>query len=394
MKQVAWYTTLILLTITGLILVWQFRLALVLFLFSLAISSAFLPLIDMLTSRRIPRGLALLISYSAAIALIVWLLWIMGGVLLDEVEQASNQIALAYEKLHPTLAGQELLSGMFPPPEDLFFGQGSGEGIWFVQNLMNATSSVAAFLGSLGLVIILSLYWSADRLNFERLLLSLIPVEQRARVRLIWRGIEKGVGAYLRSELFQSLLAGFLLWLGYRLMGLDYPVLLAFVGALAWLIPWFGAVIAMIPAFLVGAGTDLTLGIIAAAYTLIILAFQEYVIEPKIFRRNSYNPVILVLVILALTEALGFVGLILAPLLSAIIQNISKYLLGSPMGVGGADLPLQDPADTLILLRQRLAAATQGLQELEEAPSIQMTNLVERLDQLVEKTEQYFDKVP
>jgi len=64
------------------------------------------------------------------------------------------------------------------------------------------------------------------------------------------------------------------------------------------------------------------------------------------------------------------------------------------MGVGGADLPLQDPADTLILLRQRLAAATQGLQELEEAPSIHMTNLVERLDQLVEKTEQYFDKVP
>jgi len=37
-----------------------------------------------------------------------------------------------------------------------------------------------------------------------------------------------------------SLLAGLLLGLGYRLLNLDYPALLALVSALAWLVPWLG----------------------------------------------------------------------------------------------------------------------------------------------------------
>jgi hypothetical protein len=36
---------------------------------------------------------------------------------------------------------------------------------------MNFTTDLAALLRTLGFVVILSLYWSADRLHFERLLL-------------------------------------------------------------------------------------------------------------------------------------------------------------------------------------------------------------------------------
>ena len=237
MKRIAWYTTLVLITLTGLVLLWQFREAFVFFLLSIAIASAFNPLIDYLTERKIPRKIALVISYVTVLGLLAGLLWIMLGPFAHDFEQVSNQLAISYEQTHASwlengTAFQHTLAGLIPPPEELFLRIGDSEEIWLFQGLVNITTNLIGFFGSLGIVLVLSLYWSVDRLHFERLLLSLIAVDKRVQVRMIWRGIENGVGAYIRSELIQSLLAGFLLWLGYRLMGLDYPVLLAVVGGL------------------------------------------------------------------------------------------------------------------------------------------------------------------
>ena len=66
---------------------------------------------------------------------------------------------------------------------------------------------------------------------FERLWLSLLPSGQRKQARGILRTIEQDLGAYIRSEVIQSLLAGLLLSLGYWLLGSPYPTLLASVGA-------------------------------------------------------------------------------------------------------------------------------------------------------------------
>jgi predicted PurR-regulated permease PerM len=395
LKRIVWYTTLVLITLTGLILFWQFRGALVLFLLSLAMSSAFHPLIDYLTERKIPRNVALIVSYAIVLAVFAGLLWIMSGPLVRDFEQLSNQIAISYERNHASwlengTPSQQTLAGLIPPPEEIFVRIGDEEGIRFFQGLMDITTNLIGFFGGLGLVIILSLYWSADRLHFERLLLSLIAVEQRAQVRMAWRGIDKGVGAYFRSELIQSLLAGFLLWFGYRLIGLDYPVLLAVLGALAWLIPWFGAVIAMIPPFLVGLSADPTLGIIAALYTLLVLVVQEYIIEPRIFRRKSYSSVILVLVILMLTEAFGLIGLLLAPLLSATIQNIFKYLVNPPITLDASDQTSGSPIVATATLRKRLEQTKGALGDDDRSASPKMVSLVERLDHLIVEAELYF----
>ena len=400
MKRIAWNTTLVLITISGLVLLWVFRQALVLFLLSLAISAALHPLIDYMVERSVPRGAALVSSYLLVIGGIAGLLWLMGGPLVREIEQLSNQAAISYEE---TLTDwqengaefQRSLAGSIPRPDELFVSIADGGSARLFQGLMGFTTNLAGYLQSLGLVIILSLYWSADRLHFERLLLSLIHVNQRTQVRMIWRGIEKGVGAYIRSELFQSLLAGFLLWLGYRLMGLDYPVLLAVLGALAWLIPWFGAVIAMIPPLLVGASSDPALGVVAALYTLIVLVVQEFFIEPRIFRRDSYSAVILVIVILVLTDAFGLIGLILAPLLSATLQNIFKYLVlpsnaVSPEGQT-VDIPIAAAPDSL---RVRLEETKEALREIDQPPSLEIGSLIERLDQLIVESQRYFESEP
>ena len=394
MRQIAGYTAIVLATLTGLFILWQFREALLLFLLSLAIAAAFRPLIEFFTNRRLPHGIALLLSYLLILGLVVGGLALIGGPLLSEIEQATNEFIAAYERTRldwpkSEILFQQMLANQLPPSQELFGSLVNEEGF---QGLMGVTTNLFGFFASLASILILSLYWSADSIHFERLLLSLIPVDKRPTARRIWRGIDKGIGAYIRSELIQSVLAGLLLWLGYSLLGLDYPLLLAFIASLAWLIPWFGAVIAVIPALLVGLGSGILPGILAAVYTVLVLAVMEYIIEPRIFKRHYYSSVVLVLVVLALAEAYGLVGLILAPLVSAGIQIVVKYLL-PPAAASEAVVEVleEDPAVLASSLVDQLAETRAALSAQDEPASPEIMSLMQRLESLILAASQYLD---
>src|SRR5690606_33866595 len=97
----------------------------------------------------------------------------------------------------------------------------------FGEAVINVTQNLGAIIGQFLLAMVLSIYWTADQLRFERFWLSLLPVVQRARAREVWHSIEAQVGAYLRSEIAQSVLAGLLLAPGFWVMGIDYPLIWA-----------------------------------------------------------------------------------------------------------------------------------------------------------------------
>ncbi len=396
MKDIARYTVVVLVTLSALFVLWQLRQAVALFLFSLAVTATFRPLVAYLADKNFPRGIALLIPYALVILVIMALIFLIGGPLIRDLEQASNQFASGYEQVLGSwslngTAFQRSLVKALPRPQDLFDGMTGEQAAWMVHAALGATINILSFAENLALTLILSLYWSADSAHFERLLLSLVPVEQRTRARLIWQGIEKGVGAYIRSELTQGFLAGILLWVGYRLMGLEYPLLLSFLGALAWLIPWFGAVIAVILPFQVGAASGLTLGLMAAFYTLAVLFMQEFFIEPRIFKRQNYNLVVLVLVVLALVDVWGLPGLILAPLVSAALQIFFKHLVQSPVEAASARLSNKAADRGMEALHLRLVETRTEMENWEDPASPEISNLMERLDHLITETQHYLN---
>lgn len=427
MKRIAWYTAIILATLTVLILLWQFRHATVMFLLSLATAAAFRPLIDFFIQRHLPKGVALILAYLLVIVIVGALLASISNPLLKDIEDASNQLAVNYERIktqwpQSSMLYQRTIADQLPPSSELYAGLSSAQGSVFLQALMGATANLLSFFGDLATILILSLYWSADYVHFERLWLSLIQVEKRTRAREVWRAIEQGVGAYIRSETIQSLLAGVLLGLGYRIIGLSYPTLLAVVGALAWLIPWFGGLIALIFPILVGLGVSIQMGLIAGMYTAVILILMEMVIEPRFFRREHFSSVLLVLVLVALAKQFGMIGLILAPLLAAAIQITGRYLLQPPAaasapsvaatakspaatatpanavaatvavaGAAAAAIQEDQPTMELTALQERLYQTKKTLESFEDGSHPEMVSLMERLNRLIEKTNKYLN---
>ena len=382
MKRVAWFTIVIFATFTLALLFWEFRVAVVLFALSLVVAATVRPLVDRFAARGVPRGLALLLTYVICIGGVIALVMILSGPLLTDLQQLAKNVAGSYEQMRtqwPTgSAFQQTLAHQLPSTTDLyqiFTGL-------LPQAVLGVTLGTFDLLGQLMIVLVLSVYWSADQEHFKRLWLSLLPFERRARARLIWQTLESGLGAYLRSQVIQSVLAVILLSLGYQLLGLQYPIALAVIGAIGWLIPWVGLLLAVIPALWVGLSSSLALGLIAAAFTIGVLCFLEFVVEPRLFNRRRFSSLLVVIVVLVLVDEFGLIGILLAPPLAAAIQILAGQLLRSTTT---AKATLAQPISAL---QAQLASAKSLLATETVPPGPELNNLVDRLGQLIARADQ------
>lgn len=390
MKRIAWITALVLGTLAGLVVLWQFRQALVIFLLSLATSAALRPVITRLTRRGFKPGLALILTYLMLFLLVGGLFVIISRSLLGDLEQMTNNLTSAYETITHTWpeSDDEILkaiSGQLPPVENLLEALSGQEGQQALQEIIGSASSLAGFFSQLVVIIILSLYWSADRVHFERLWLSLIPVDQRTRARAAWQAVESGVGDYILSEVIQSYLVVVILWLGFTWIGLPQPTLMALICALAWFIPWLGAVLAIIPVIVVGLTASPAIAVTAGLLTVATLLMMEVVIQPRFFLRQRFNSLLLALVVIMLAQVSGIIGLVLAPVLVAALQFGFQYFSTQRE----IEITSNQVNDEFAELRASLESVQTRLQAEGPEYSPELNSLVERLQSLLEKTTQY-----
>ena len=388
MIRIIRYTFVVLTTLMILLLIWQFISAIVLFLLSLAVAAALRPLINSLTGRYVPKRIALGAIYLLLTAAILSSLWMIGTPLLDELQMATDDLMAAYDRakaVWPQSGSvfQQTLAEQLPPSVELYQVLISEQGIPALAGVFGVAQNFFTTVGQIAIILILSLYWSADQFRFERLALSLLPEEHHPRALHIWRSVEAGVGEYLRSELIQSVLTGLLLWLVFSMLGIRYPTLLALWGAIVRLIPWFGALIAVLPALFIGIGISSTVGILATAYTIGILLTLKLVIEPRFFPRHKYSSLLIVLFVIALAETFGFIGVILAPPLAVAVQILFQHLYPLP------ELTASEVSEEVADMRKRLLELRRRIQRSRRRGSIR---LVERLQRLVRRTTDYLQE--
>ena len=376
-------------TLVILILLWQFSIAILLFALSLAVAAALRPSINYVAEKRKSKKLALGIVYILLIGSIVGFLLLIGQLLSQDLQRATDDFVSAYESAltvwprEGTLF-QQVLAEQLPPTSELYEALTSPEGVPALEGIFGAAQNFFSILGRIALIIILSLYWSADQLRFERLGLSLLPAEYRPKALQVWRSVEAAVGAYLRSEVIQSVLAGLLLGAGYWLMGIRYPALFTLWGAIARLIPWFGVVIATLPLFIVEMGNSPLLGLLATIYTIGVLLLIKMVIEPRFFHRQRYSSLLIVIFVIILAESFGVIGVVLAPLLAVTIQILLQQLYPTP-----SQRFSRETLEKVVELRKRLAGVRKHIQG---SRSRQTALIMNKLNYIVKQVADYIQE--
>jgi len=383
MKQLVVIGTAVMTTLLALVVLWQFRTVVVYVLISLALAATVRPFVKDLTRRGLVMRVVLIFLYTVGLVGFGFLIFYVGRFAVSDVQQVAQTLSVQGSWVLPAwLEGssfQYTLLSWLPTPEELFEAVTGERGQLVLPAVLGLTEGIGGIASGVFLVLILSIYWSINQVHFERLWLSLLPAEQRKQARGVWRTIEPDLGVYIRSEIVQSLLAAVLLGLGYWLLGSQYPALMALVGALAWLIPVVGAPLAIILPLLMGLLTSVQLSLFTILYTLVVLIALQVWVEPRLFKRKWDNPILTLVILLAMADAFGLPGILAAPPVSAVCQILWSLLASNRLNAGAA-VQISD-------LKERQVRLWAVIQEMEEPPPPLVTSSMERLANLIEKAE-------
>ncbi|MBK9713603.1 MAG: AI-2E family transporter [Kouleothrix sp.] len=387
MKRLAQIALTIGVTLLTFLLLWVFQPTLAMFGGSLAISAALRPLVQRLESRGIGRGMAILIWYLLILA------GLAVGVLIYGVG-ATNEIGAAAEGL-PRLYGslaeqwrngtpiQQAVARGLPDFETLMRGGASAGGLAVVGGtVVGVASGVVSWLIFAFAALSLAYYWLIEVAHFERLWLSLLPIAARVRARDVWRSAEIAVGAYIRTTVLAIAVSALLLLALYRLSGLPFASLLALAGGASQLLPRLGPVVALIVATLVA------LLMLSPLHALLVLLIGSaiMIVTHRVAARTmqvealKVNPLLQVLLLLALGYLGGLWAMIFAPPLAALIQVLYASIL--------ARNATAQPQETVLdLLSERL----QRLQESPDAGRVEISSTLRRSDDLLKQARSMLD---
>jgi predicted PurR-regulated permease PerM len=382
-KKLVVFGTAVMTTLLALVVFWQFRTVVVYVLISLILAAALRPLFNRLVGRSLVVRIAWILFYLVALGSLGFLLFMTSETAIKEIQQLTQTVSVQNKWVLPVwLEGssfQKVLLAQLPPPSKLFEAVTGSQGQLVLPTLLGVTKGIGSVVSGVIIIMFLSLYWSINQIHFERLWLSLLPSGQRKQARGIWRTIEPDIGAYIRGEVIQSLLAGLLIGLGCWLLGSPYPALLALAGALACLIPVVGVVIAVVPVLLVGLLTSVQLSLFTALFALAVMIALGIWVKPRLFNRRWDNPILTVILLIALADAFGLVGIIVAPPISVVCQILWSRLV-TRRAVSGAANQISD-------LKERQALVAAAIKAMDEPPLPLVASSMERLTHLLEKAE-------
>lgn len=391
MRRFAAYVLVVAVTLALLYLLWLLRAVVGIFVLSLFFAAAVRPIITRLKQRGLRTGLALALTYGGLILLTLLTVVAISQPLLIEGQELADALGRSYDMGYARWSSgsefQQLVTGRLPQPNDLYESLAAEEGRVLANALLSAGQTVGAVIAALVLVVVVSIYWTVDQAHFERVWLSLVRPSERARAREVWRATEWGLGSYLRNEAAQAIIAFVLLWVGYTVMGIHYPTILAIIGALAWLIPVVGFIFTIVPAFLAGLSIGVEIAVVGVIYTMLVLLLLEFVIQPRLFRRRLFSPILVILMLLPLAETFGILGLLAAPPLAVMLQTLLAALLQRH---NTESMPAFENTEIEALSNRltdvRIAA------KLDEAP--ELSNMAQRLEKLLQESRQALREQP
>ena len=167
--------------------------------------------------------------------------------------------------------------------------------------------------------------------------------------------------------------------MGLWAIGSPYPALLALVGVVTCLIPVVGVVLLVIIVLLVGLLTSVPLGLLTALFAFILLAALAIWVKPRVLKSKWKNHILTLVLLIALADVFSVVGVIIAPIISVVLQILWRRLV-SHRRIEGAAEQISDLKERQKQLREKVEAMTEPRLPL-------VTSSLERLDNLMLQAE-------
>jgi predicted PurR-regulated permease PerM len=271
-----------------------------------------------LEEKRIPRILGTLVIYLALMAVIGILLYSVVPALIAETGAMLANLRGLSAGISSFVDTTEIVQQI-----DISLGR-------FTQFLFGGTGSIldisSKFFGGLifaASVFVFSFYLTVGRDGVEKFIRTILPTSYEPGALKLYKKVRRKIGRWLQGQLVLSLIVGLAVFIGLKLLGVKYSLLLGILAAVMELIPYVGPIFSGGISVLMGLTVSLELALYTIILFIIIQQLENHILVPSVMSRTtSLNPVVIIASILIGAKIFGFVGIILAVPAAVLIQEL------------------------------------------------------------------------
>jgi len=210
-------------------------------------------------------------------------------------------------------------------------------------------ASIPALVGALVYLVLVPLmifFFLKDKSEILEWMSRFLPSDRRL-VDHLWAEMDSQIGNYIRGKVYEIVIVGGFAYVIFKLLGVNYPSLLAIVVGLSVLIPYIGAAAVTVPVALVGYfqwGLNWDFTWLMTAY--FVLQFLDgNVLVPILFSDAvNIHPVAIIIAILVFGGLWGFWGVFFAIPLATLVKALINVWPTSEAGSSGRAAEQDAPA--------------------------------------------------
>jgi predicted PurR-regulated permease PerM len=292
------------------------------------------PVVDAL-ARRMPRALAILLVFLAALAIAIFFSVTILRTLVDEL-QALLQRLQTYAGSNgqaPPQTLPDLLEQLGISRADLTASAG-----WLVTALRGSVRALASLTASVFQIFIVALiissftfYLLLDGARFVTWIRATTPERWKPVVNLTLDTADQKFGSFLRGYVVLSLLVSAIVGVGAYLLGVPFVLLLMVIVFVCEFIPVFGSYISGPIGILFAFTQGWQTGVLYAIFVTIVQGgIDGQILQPRLLGKSvKIHPAVALLLLLMAVSVFGLLGAVLVIPLSSVAQVVASSIWSS-----------------------------------------------------------------
>lgn len=216
---------------------------------------------------------------------------------------------------------------------------GGEEGAWLLERMEQAMAHWSETLSGFGFLQLKKVLFAAFNLVLAPIMVFFMLLykehakdfikrifhhRERQHLLELGRDINTTLERFLVGMFFDCLIVGILTSVALALLGIEFPLLNGMFAGFASMVPFLGALVAVIPPALIGYANSGDIWIIpkvCAVYFLINVIIEGNLVKPLVMRHTlRLNPLGVIFAVMAMGEMLGFWGIVLAIPVAAVVK--------------------------------------------------------------------------
>jgi predicted PurR-regulated permease PerM len=272
-----------------------------------------------------PVGLSLALVVLLLLGLVIAGVWAWGVTIAQQISQVQNEMMQSVAQIEEQIADYPWMMRLYERANNDALSYMDSQNL--LTRAFNFASSAFGMVAFAVVALFVAFYLAAEPGLYRRGLIHLFPRDQRPEVRQLLDEMGRVLAWWLFGTLVMMLMVGGLFGIGLALLGVPSAIALGILAGVVEFVPYFGPIVAYIPAALISLpqGGDQLLWV-----TLLYIGIQvveSYILLPLIQRRAiSVPPALLITMQVLLGMIAGFLGVLLAPPLTAVGMVAAKNL--------------------------------------------------------------------